>query len=87
MSVEHSALENSVEQILVDLMTKKVMPVGIRPSLNGGLQESPLTGRHSGRTIEKRSKYRDDLANTKQIPLVLPDYIPHLVSMVNCDNI
>jgi hypothetical protein len=81
MSGEHSALEKSVEEILIDLMAEKVMSVGIQASSTGGLQASPSTGRRSGRTAEKRSKHRDDLANTKQIPSVLPDYIPPLTGM------
>jgi hypothetical protein len=75
MSGEHSALEKSVEEILIDLMAEKVMSVGIQASSMGGLQASPSTGRRSSRTMtEKRSKHHDDLANAKQIPSVLPDY-------------
>jgi hypothetical protein len=87
MSGEHSALEKSVEEILMDLMAERVMSVGIQASSTGGLQASPSTGRHSSRTTEKRSKHRDDLANAKQIPSVLPDYIPPLAGMVNRDSI
>jgi hypothetical protein len=66
MSGEHSALEKSVEEILVELMAEKVMLVGIQASLTGGLQASPSNGCRSSRTaIEKRSKHRDDLDNTK----------------------
>jgi hypothetical protein len=84
MSGEHSALEKSVEEILVDLMAERVMSVGIQASSTGGLQASPSTGRRSSRTTtEKRRKHRDDLANVKQIPSVLPDYIPPLAGMVN----
>jgi hypothetical protein len=36
---------------------------------------------------EKRSKHCDDLANTKLIPLVLPNYIPPLVGAVSRDSI
>jgi hypothetical protein len=76
MSGERSAVEKSVEEILVDLMTERVMSVGIQASSTGGLQASPSTGRRSSRTMtEKRRKHRDDLANVKQIPSVLPDYI------------
>jgi hypothetical protein len=76
MSGERSAVEKSVEEILVDLMTEKVMSVGIQASSTGGLQASPSTGRRSGRAAEKRSKHRDDLANAKQIPSVLPRLHP-----------
>jgi hypothetical protein len=44
MSGERSAVEKSVEEILVDLMTEKVMSVGIQASSTGGLQASPSTG-------------------------------------------
>jgi hypothetical protein len=87
MSGEPSALEKSVEEILVELMAERVMSVGIQASSTGGLQASPSTGRRSSHATEKRSKHRDDLANAKQIPSVLPDYIPPLAGMVNRDSI
>jgi hypothetical protein len=87
MSGEHSTLEKSVEEILVDLMAERVMSVGIQASSTGGLQASPSTGRRSSRTTEKRRKHRDDLANAKQIPSVLPEYIPPLAGAVNHDSI
>jgi hypothetical protein len=68
MSGEHSTLEKSVEEILIDLMAEKVMSVGIQALSMGGLQASPSTGHRSSRTAtEKRSKHHDDLANAKQI--------------------
>jgi hypothetical protein len=54
---KHSALEKSMEDILIDLMDEKVMSVGIQASSTGGLQESPST--------EKRSKHHDDLDNAR----------------------
>jgi hypothetical protein len=88
MSSEASALEKSVEDILMELMDEKVIFVGIQVSSNGGLQASPSTGRHSSRTAtEKRRKRRDDMANAKQILSVLPDYIAPLVGTVSCDSI
>jgi hypothetical protein len=88
MSGEHSTLEKSVEEILVDLMAERVMSVGLQASSTGGLQASPSTGHRSSRTMtEKRSKHHDDLANAKQIPSVLSEYIPPLAGVVNCDNI
>jgi hypothetical protein len=53
MSSEHSAIEKFVEKILVDLMTKRVMYVGIQASSTGKLQASPSTGWRSGCTTEK----------------------------------
>jgi hypothetical protein len=87
MSGERRAVEKSVEEILFDLMTEKVMYVGILTSSSGGLQASPLTGWHFGRAAEKRRKHHDDLANAKQIPLVLPDYTPPLAGTVNRDSV
>jgi hypothetical protein len=87
MSGEPSTLEKFVEEILVDLMDERVMSVGIQASSICGLKASPLTGRRSVRTIEKRSKHRDDLANTKQIPSVFLEYIPPLDGVVNYDSI
>jgi hypothetical protein len=84
---EPSALEKSMEVILMELMAERVMSIGIQASLTGGLQGSPSTGRHSSRASEKRSKHRDDLANTKQISSVLPNYIPPLVGVINRDSI
>jgi hypothetical protein len=47
MSGEHSTLENSMEEILVDLMDDKVMSIGIHASSTRGLQESPSTAHGS----------------------------------------
>jgi hypothetical protein len=89
MSGDLSAVEKSVEEILIDLMAEKFMSVGIQASSMGGLQASPSTAQDlSSRTAtEKRSKHHDDLANAKQIPSVLPDYIPPLAGVVSHDNI
>jgi hypothetical protein len=87
MSGECSVVEKSVEEILVDLMTERVMSVGIHAWFIGRLQASPSTGRHSSHTVEKQRKHCDDLANVKQIPSVLPDYILPLDDMVNRNNI
>jgi hypothetical protein len=85
---EPSTLENFVEDILVDLMDEKIMSIEIQVSSTGGLQESPLTGcRSIQSTTKKRRKHSDDLANAKQIPSVLPDYILPLAGVVNCDSI
>jgi len=87
MSGERSAVEKSVEKILVDLMAERVMFVGIQASSDGLLQASPLIRWHSGHTTEKRSKHRDNLANAKKIPLVLLEYIPPLAGIVIRDSI
>jgi hypothetical protein len=37
--------------------------------------------------VEKRTKYRDDLANEKMIPTILPNYIPPLAGAVSRDSV
>jgi hypothetical protein len=90
MSGDLSTVEKSVEEILIDLMAEKVMSTGVQASSTRGLQASPSTARRSGpsRTAtEKRSKHRDDLANAKLIPSILPDYIPPLAGTVSHDSV
>jgi hypothetical protein len=50
---EHSALEKSLEDILLDLMVERVMSVGIQDFSTGGLQASTSTGCRSSHTTEK----------------------------------
>jgi hypothetical protein len=90
MSVERTELEKSVEEVLKKFMADKAMSEGVQASSTRGLQASPSTGCRSkcaNPATEKRSKHRDDLANAKQIPSILPDYIPPLAGAVNHDNI
>jgi hypothetical protein len=81
MSEELSAVEESVKEVLIDLMTERVMSVGVQASSTRGVQASLSTARGSGPsrpTTEKRTKHRDDLENVKLIPTIFPDYIPPL---------
>jgi hypothetical protein len=90
MSDDLSAVEKSVEDILIDLMAKKVMSIGAQASLTRGLQKSPSTSRRFGpsqTTTEKRSKHHDDLVNVKLILSVLLDYILPLASKISHDNV
>jgi hypothetical protein len=90
MSGEPSELEKSVKEILKKLMPKRPISEGVQASSTRILQSSPSTGRRSGRVnprSEQRSKHRDDLANAKKISLILPEYIPPLVGIINRDNI
>jgi len=43
MSDELSAIEKSVEEVLIDLMDKKLMSAGIKASSTRGAQASPLS--------------------------------------------
>jgi hypothetical protein len=90
MSEELSIVEESVKEILIDLMTKKVMFVGVQASSMRGVQASPSTASGSGPSqsaTEKRTKHRDDLVNVKLLPSILPDYIPPLAGVVSRDSI
>jgi hypothetical protein len=68
MSDELSAAEKIVKEVLIDLMTERVMSerglsTGIQASLTRGLQASPSTARASPsqRADEKWTKHRDDI--------------------------
>jgi hypothetical protein len=90
MSNKLSAAEKVIEEVLIDLMDEKVMFVGAQDSLMRGVQASPSTAHASGpsrTTTEKRTKYRDDLANAKLILNILPDYILPLAGTVSCDSV
>jgi hypothetical protein len=90
MSGDLSAVEKSIEEILIDLMDDKVMSEGVQASSMAELQASPLIGRRSvpSRTVtEKRRKHHNDMAKTNQIPLVLPDYISPLDGTVSRDSV
>jgi hypothetical protein len=66
------------------------MFVGFQASSKRGVQASLSTARGSRPsrpTTEKRTKNRDDLANVKLIPNILPDYIPPLDGAVSHDSV
>jgi hypothetical protein len=94
MSDELNAVEKAVEKVLVDLMTERVMSErrmssGVQASSIRGFQASPSTTHGAGpsRTmIETRTKHRDNIANTKIIPHILPTYIPPLSGGINRDS-
>jgi hypothetical protein len=90
MSGDLSTIEKSIEEILIDLMAEKVMFAEVHASSTRGVQASPSTKRRSGpslTTTEKRSKHHDDLANTKLIPSVLPNYILPLAGAISHDSV
>jgi hypothetical protein len=55
----------SMEEILVEIMAKRVMYVGIHASSIRGLKASPSNGRRSIHTTKKRRKHCDDMTDTK----------------------
>jgi hypothetical protein len=90
MSGKCSAVEKSMEEILIDLMVENFMFIGLHASSTRGFQASPLTTCQSGpsRTATgKQRKHRDDLANVKLIPSIITNYIPPLASVVILDSI
>ena len=71
-------------------MAKKVVSTGVQALSTRGVQASPSTAHRSGpsRTAtEKRTKHRDEFANAKLIPSILPDYIPPLAGAVSHDSL
>jgi hypothetical protein len=77
---------------LINLITKRVMSMStvIQASSTRGLLASASTSRRarpSWSSDEKRTKHRDDLANSKLILTILPTYIPPLSCFLNHDNV
>jgi len=94
MSNELTALEESVIEVLLDLMTERAMSerrisTGVQASSTGGVQASPSTTRvgTSRAGGERRTKHKDDIANAKLVPSILPAYIPPLSSEINRDSV
>jgi hypothetical protein len=91
MFEELSIVEKSMKEVLIDLMTERVMServiyVGVQVSLMRGLQASSSTARiyrPSRPTAEKITKHRDDLENLKLILTMFPDCILPLASTVS----
>jgi hypothetical protein len=90
MSDELTAVEESVTEILLDLMTERVMSergvsTGVQASSTRGLAASPSTARArpSRQADEKRTKHRDDIVNAKLILSILPAYLPPLSGAIN----
>jgi hypothetical protein len=92
---ELSVVEKVFEEVLIDLMVERVMSkrrmsIGVQASSTGGVQDSTSTSRGAGpsrTTTKTRTKNRDDIANAKLIPCILPVYIPPLSGKINCDSV
>jgi hypothetical protein len=84
-----------VKEVLIDLMTEQVMSetvmyVGVQASSKRGVQASPSTARGVEPyrpSAEKRTKHKDNLANTNLILTIFPDYIPPLADVVSRDSV
>jgi hypothetical protein len=94
MSDEFSVAEESVREVLASLRDERVMlerglSIGLQASSMRGVQASPLTARArtSRADAERRTKHKDDLANAKLVPSILPAYIPPLSGVINRDSV
>jgi hypothetical protein len=88
MSDELTAIEESVIEVLIKFMTKRVMSerglsIGIHASSTRGLSASPSTSHRVGPFRERLTKHKDDLVNAKLIPSILPAYLPPLSDAIN----
>jgi hypothetical protein len=70
-------------------MSERGLSTGLQASSTRGLAASPSTARAgpSRPANEKRTKHRDDLANAKLIPSILPAYLPPLSGAINHDSV
>jgi hypothetical protein len=94
MSDEFSAAEESVREVLASLRAERVMSerglsTGLQASSTRGVQASPSTARAgtSRAGAERRTKHKDDMANAKLVPSILPAYIPPLSGAINRDSV
>jgi len=91
---EITVVEESIIEVLLDLMTERVMSesglsTGLQASSMRGMSASPSTARvgPSRPTNEKQTKHIDDLGNAKLILRILPTYLPPLSGEINRDNV
>jgi hypothetical protein len=94
MSNEFTELEESVTEVLLNLMTKRVMlerrmSNGVQASSTRVVQASPSISQAgtSRAGTKRRTKNKDDISNTKLVPSILPAYIPPLSGDINRDNV
>jgi hypothetical protein len=71
------------------VMSERGLSTGVKASSTRGLLASPSTVRAGPfrPADEKRTKNRDDLANSKLIPNILPAYLPPLSNAINRESV
>jgi len=94
MSDELTIVEELVTEVLLDMMTERVMS---ERGLSTGLQASSMRGilaslssaraKPSRSTDEKWTKHKDDLANAKLILIIFPTYLPPLSGAIDRDSV
>jgi hypothetical protein len=85
-----SAAKESVREVLASLriervMSERGMSIEVQASTLRGVAASPSTARSrtSRVIIESITNHRDDTANAKLVPTILPIYIPPLSGEIN----
>jgi hypothetical protein len=91
---EITAVEEFVTEVLLDSMTERVMSkrgisTKVQASSMRGVKASLSNAQEgtSQASVERRTKHKDDIANRKLVPSILPAYIPPLSSAINRDNV
>jgi hypothetical protein len=89
-----TAVKESTTEVFLDLMTERVMSergmsTRVQASSKRGVKASSLIARAgtSRAGTERRTKHKDDIANVKLVPSILPTYIPPLSGAINRDNV
>jgi hypothetical protein len=91
---EFSTAEESVREVLAILRAERVMSelglyIGLQASSTREVKASLSTAQAgtSRAGKERRTKHKDDMANTKLVPSMLPTYIPPLSGAINRDSV
>jgi hypothetical protein len=94
MSNEFSTTEESVREVLTSLRAERVisergLSIGLQESSMREVQGSPSNAQvgTSRSVAEIRTKYKDNMANAKLVPSILPAYIPPLSGAINKDSV
>ena len=71
------------------VMSERGMSIGVQASSMRWVQASLSTARAgtSRVGVERRTKHKNDIANTKIVPSILPTYIPPLGGAINRDSV
>jgi hypothetical protein len=94
MSDALTMLEESITEVLLNLMTERFiserrMSTRVQASSMRGVQASSSTSQAgtSRASAERRTNHKDNIANKKLVPSILPAYIPPLSGEINRDSV
>jgi hypothetical protein len=70
-------------------MLERIISTRVQASTTRGVKSSPLPNQAgtSRDDTERRTKHKDDIANAKLVPFILPAYIPPLSGEINRDSV